>query len=327
MRVCLGGTFDRLHVGHEALLRKAFEVGDEVFIGVTSQRMAQLHRQRRVQPLAVRLRSLERLLRRRHWKGIVSEIDHPFGRSTEARYEGIVVSPETLPRVKQIDAARARKGLSPLKTFLIPFFYSEEGLRITATRIANGDIDGRGRRRTPIRVAVGTHNDLKVQAVRDAFALAFPKLRLNVKGFRVSSGVAEQPREGRTFEGARNRATRALEKWPKADYGVGVEAGILRDRWMDRYKDVQYAVAVDAQGVATSAHGGGFYYPTFVVKDVLAGKTISSIVGPVTGDPRIGSTIGAVGFLSKGALDRRELTKQGVLLALVPRIRRDLYQE
>ena len=34
--VATGGTFDEIHAGHIALLSKAFEVGDKVIIGVTS---------------------------------------------------------------------------------------------------------------------------------------------------------------------------------------------------------------------------------------------------------------------------------------------------
>ena len=36
----VAGTFDVLHEGHKALIRRAFEVGDKVFIGMTSDRMA-----------------------------------------------------------------------------------------------------------------------------------------------------------------------------------------------------------------------------------------------------------------------------------------------
>ncbi len=327
MRVCLGGTFDRLHVGHEALLRKAFEVGDEVFIGLTSQRLAQARRGRRVRPYARRLRALHSLLRRKGWTATVAEIDHPYGRSTEARYDAIVVSPETLPRVKGINAARRRRRLPPIKVFTIPYFYSGDGLRITATRIAQGDIDGRGRRLTPLRVAVGSRNPTKVLGARDAFRRAFPRLRVSVRGVHVSSGVAEQPKGKATYRGALNRARGALAGWRRAEYGVGVEAGILRDPHMRRWKDVQYVAILDRQGSATSGHGGGFYYPDPVTKDVLSNRTVSSILGEVAGDPRVGSTIGAVGFLTRGALHRRELTEGGVLAALVPRVRRELYQE
>ena len=34
--VCVAGTFDRLHAGHEALLSKAFVTGENVLIGLTS---------------------------------------------------------------------------------------------------------------------------------------------------------------------------------------------------------------------------------------------------------------------------------------------------
>ena len=34
--VILGGTFDHIHRGHEALLRKAFVIGKKVTIGLTS---------------------------------------------------------------------------------------------------------------------------------------------------------------------------------------------------------------------------------------------------------------------------------------------------
>ncbi len=36
MRVIIGGTFAYLHKGHEALITKAFELGDYVCIGLTT---------------------------------------------------------------------------------------------------------------------------------------------------------------------------------------------------------------------------------------------------------------------------------------------------
>ena len=35
-KVAVGGTFDKFHYGHRKLIGKAFEIGEEVEIGVTS---------------------------------------------------------------------------------------------------------------------------------------------------------------------------------------------------------------------------------------------------------------------------------------------------
>ena len=38
MRAVLGGTFSRLHLGHKAMIDAAFNVADEVIVGLTSDK-------------------------------------------------------------------------------------------------------------------------------------------------------------------------------------------------------------------------------------------------------------------------------------------------
>ncbi len=325
MRVCLGGTFDVLHDGHRILLAKAFDVGDEVFIGVTSQEMAQKGRTRRVRPFKRRKQELNDLLDAEGWEATVAEITHPFGRAADQQYDAIVVSAETEGRVDEINAARQTKGLEPLRVFVVPFAYAEDGLPISATRVRAGDIDAHGARRKPLRVAVGTANRLKRDAVADAFARAFPSIKTTVRAFDVDSTVPEQPVDAQAARGAQARARAALDAWKTAEYGVGVEAGIVNDPGLDQKLDVQYCAVVDRRGLVTAGHGGGFAYPDDVLREVLEGATVSDVLGPRAGDERIGSTTGAIGWLTKDAIQRKELTTHGVLMALVPRVRPDEY--
>ena len=65
-KAAVAGTFDILHDGHKALLARAFEVGDTVVVGITSDRMAGEGRDVSV-PLHLRRAELERHRRTRRW--------------------------------------------------------------------------------------------------------------------------------------------------------------------------------------------------------------------------------------------------------------------
>src|SRR6266852_5124594 len=80
--VAVGGTFDILHVGHEKLLAKAYELGELVFVGVTGDRLVfKLNKNHPVRKFAVRQRDLRRLCngRRGVHEGRISELRDPFG--------------------------------------------------------------------------------------------------------------------------------------------------------------------------------------------------------------------------------------------------------
>ncbi|HEV8594205.1 MAG TPA: inosine/xanthosine triphosphatase [Thermoplasmata archaeon] len=322
MKVCLGGTFDILHAGHEALLAQAFELGDEeVLIGITSDRMARKTR-KRVNALAVRKRNLVALLRRHGWKRFrISVLEDVAGPAAdEEDLDAIVVSAERATAAHEINQERVRRGHKPMQVFVVPMRLADDCLPVSARRIRAGEIDRKGRMRRPLAVRVGSANPVKVAAVEAIFGKAFPKVR--VRSVKVDSKVRAQPYEQETAAGAIARARAAIGS---ADYGVGIEAGLFWDDAAQDYLDVQYCAIVDKRDLLSVGHGPGFRHPPAILAAVRRGKTVGEAMEELTGIKDVGQKLGAIGWLSAGAMDRRELTESAVLMALVPRIRRDLY--
>jgi len=147
--VAMGGTFDVLHRGHRLLLKKAFEVGEKVTIGITSDVFArQLHKPHKIDPFESRKNELENLLR--NW-GVLSRsrivrLDDRFGPTIRtSRIEAIVVSKRTVKTGYEINRKRRLGGLKPLAIVAIDLIQAQDRKPISSTRIRRGRIDREGR--------------------------------------------------------------------------------------------------------------------------------------------------------------------------------------
>ena len=322
MRVVLGGTFDILHAGHEALLGAAFDgQPDAVIIGLTTDQFAKESRPR-VHPYAVRERNLKRFLAAKKWRHArIEPIDDPYGPADDLPdLDVLVVSAERLPVAVVLNEARSAKGLRPLGIRTVPMVLAQDGLPIASRRIREGLIDRRGKRLKRMDVFVGSNNPVKIRAVREVFqALSLPA---RVRGVRVKTEVSDQPFDQEAIHGAMNRARAAIGG---GDFGVGIEAGLVWSSVLSDHFDVQYCAVVDHSGRITVGHGPGFTYPPRILEKVKAGATVGEAMTRLTGIRGIGSRQGAIGYLTEGKLDRQSLTESAVLMAMVPRIRRDLY--
>jgi len=327
MRVVLGGTFSPLHKGHKALFQRAFELAnnDNIIIGLTSDAMANEQRQRNVLEFSERKRLLDVYLNSLLMDYPAAtfqiiEIKEIFNKAItqERDADALVVSEGRKLVAEKTNEYRKEHGKAPLEIVAVPYALAQDGLPINATRIVQGEIDENGKLLGTVRVAVGTKNEVKLNAVKNVFAKVFSDLE--ILNSEAPSGVSEQPWDDDTITGARNRAESAMEKFKKAQFGIGIEAGLIHNDKLDKHFDVQYCAIVDRGGRVTYGHGSGFYYPDKVFDGVKAGSTVGEVMSKVTGVSDIGRKQGAIGHLSNGLLTRESLTEQAVLMAMVPRL-------
>ncbi len=147
--VAIGGTFDVIHKGHGELLRTAFELGDKVLIGLTTDAFVRsMGKSHSVKPYVERLEGLKKLLANMQVmsRAIITPIEDPYGPTvSDPAIEAIVVSDETYDRAFEINRLREIKGLKTLEVVKIPMVLAEDGKPISSTRIRLGEIDENGR--------------------------------------------------------------------------------------------------------------------------------------------------------------------------------------
>lgn len=147
--VGVGGTFDELHKGHRSLLTKAFEVGEHVIIGISSDEfVGRLKKPHATARYEQRLKELRSFLKER-WplkRARIIPIDDPFGGVllSHSSIEALVVSRETEPTARSINERRKGIGMSPLEIIVIDMVPSENHSAISTTRIREGEIDREG---------------------------------------------------------------------------------------------------------------------------------------------------------------------------------------
>jgi pantetheine-phosphate adenylyltransferase len=147
--VAVGGTFDELHKGHKALLLKAFEVGEQVLIGLcTDEFVAKMNKPHKVASYEDRLSELKAFLEEHGLteRAKILPLNDVFGVTLQKGcLEALVVSRETEPTARRINEKRAKRGLEPLNIIVIDMVPSENHTPISTTRIRRGEIDREGR--------------------------------------------------------------------------------------------------------------------------------------------------------------------------------------
>jgi len=311
MKALLAGTFNLLHDGHKALIQRAFELSNEVTIGLTTDKFAAKGR-KRVNPYYLRMKALLIYLDSIRKCADVVPISDQFGPILTMDKGYLVVSRETEKAAEEINKKRMAAGKEPMVISVIEMVKNSKGVELHASNMLSGEHSRTGETDVTA-IAVGSSNPVKVEAVRSVMEKVLGNVR--IIPVKVKSDVPEQPFGIDTYKGAVNRAKAALGDNALA---VGIEAGVFE--LYGHLYDVQHCAIIDKDGRITVGMSSGFRYPDKVEALVRNGKTVGEAMEAVYKNGDRGDIEGAVGVLSKGLLDRKALTEQSVTAAMLPRI-------
>jgi len=149
--VATGGTFDEIHIGHIALLSKAFEVGNNVIIGVTSDEFAAKTKGKNKinHTYDQRVSNLNDVIQKKIGNSVsykIYTLDNEYGPVvTSVNVEALIASAETGKKGDKINEIRSKKGLPPIATISVDLVRAEDGSTISSTRIREGEIDPSGK--------------------------------------------------------------------------------------------------------------------------------------------------------------------------------------
>ncbi|NIO37245.1 pantetheine-phosphate adenylyltransferase [Candidatus Bathyarchaeota archaeon] len=146
--VAVGGTFDEFHKGHGILLKRAFEIGEEVLVGLCSDKFVE--KMKKPHPTASyekRLEELQSFMQERSFleRARIVQLHDAYGVTlSRGCVEAIVVSEETEAAAIEINEKRKELGLPPLHVEVLNMVASEDRVPISTTRIYKGEIDREG---------------------------------------------------------------------------------------------------------------------------------------------------------------------------------------
>jgi inosine/xanthosine triphosphatase len=175
------------------------------------------------------------------------------------------------------------------------------------------------------RVVVGSTNPVKVAAVQAVFARCAPGTL--AIGMEVASGVPDQPwGDDETRAGALQRALAAIGADPQAQFGVGLEGGVVREA-SGQVRSCAWAVIVDRAGVVSTGGSLAVPLPPAVAALLDAGMELGPAMDRVARTTGTKHGRGAVGLLTAGLIDRQAAYEPLVTYALSRWLGRELWEQ
>lgn len=173
------------------------------------------------------------------------------------------------------------------------------------------------------KVIVCSKNPVKIEVARLAFTKMFKDIEFEFEGISAESEVADQPKsDEETLRGAKNRIKNAKKSFPQADFWIGIEGGV------EKQKDELIAFAwiiIDSEKFSSKSRTAVYTLPKEVADLIDQGKELGEADDIVFKRNNSKQGIGSVGILTDGVITRTSFYEQAAILALIPFINPELY--
>lgn len=165
-----------------------------------------------------------------------------------------------------------------------------------------------------MKVTVGSQNQVKIDATKQAFEKVWPNIPWEAVGADVSSGVPDQPMsDEESIKGATNRAKASLAA-TDADYGVGLEGGIQKIG--ENYFDCGWVVVINSDGDTGIGSSVKVIVPSKMMKLINGGMELGQACEQVFNGQNTKQATGHFGLMTDGIITRTQGYRDGVVVAL-----------
>jgi inosine/xanthosine triphosphatase len=169
-----------------------------------------------------------------------------------------------------------------------------------------------------MKIIVASTNPQKIKAVSDLISQYNFLAEASVEGVNINSGVSDQPKSlEETIQGAINRAKSAFNN---ADYSFGIESGLMQVlHTKSGIMDVCVCAIFDGKNIHLGLSSA--FEPPKKIVDLMHNKGMNMSDACVeiglTDNPKLGSSEGLIGILTRGRMNRLAYTTQAVMTALI----------
>lgn len=104
-----------------------------------------------------------------------------------------------------------------------------------------------------------------------------------------------------------------------------MEGGIAKRQ--DHYYLSSWVAIVDKKGQVSFGQGGGIQLPEVIVKEVIRGKELGTVMDEMVGDHNTKQKNGVSGFLTNNLISRQTVWEDVVTFAMAKRLHPELYKK